>query len=391
MINKLFVLITFLVLVSFFSCSSDSSNIRNDVIALERDSLISGANTYLNEPVKTVTDASCERSAGGPHDYFSEGTYWWPDSTNPNSPYVRRDGFTNPNNFTIHRDLLYRLDKIVPTLVAAYLITNDKKYVSAAKMHLLGWFVNPKTKMNPNMLFAQAIHGRVTGRGIGIIDAMDLIEVAKSCDVLKHEGELSGKELNEIQNWFREFTTWLTTHKYGIDERDHGNNHSTVWALQVATYSKFIGDTANITFCRNLYKNFLLPRQMRADGSFPQELSRTRPYAYSLLNLEAMAALCQIASTKDDNLWNYIYQDSLGIQKAIDFMFPYIKDKSKWPDKPDVTGFRQWPRRQNSLLFAYMAYGDKKYYDLWKSLYKESNSQKLRSSVFVHEPLLWLE
>ena len=34
-----------------------------------------------------------------PHDYFSEGDYWWPDPKNPGGPYIRRDGFSNPANF----------------------------------------------------------------------------------------------------------------------------------------------------------------------------------------------------------------------------------------------------------------------------------------------------
>ena len=388
--SSLLVIILLLNIIIFFSCSSENGQVKDEIIAMERDSLISRADAYLNEPVQTITDTSCERSAGGLHDYYSEGTYWWPDSTNPDGPYIRKDGYFNPDNFNAHLQLINSLNRIVPTLVTAYIITNDEKYINPAKRHLLAWFVDEETKMNPNMLYAQAIHGRVTGRGIGIIDSKAFIDVARSCKVLKDRGKFSTDELAGLEKWFKEFTTWLTTHQYGIDERDHGNNHSTAWALQVAAYSQFTGDKTNFDFCRNLYKTFLLPHQMTKEGKFPDELGRTKPYAYSLFNMEAMSALCWVVSIPEDNLWNYTYQDTLNIRKAIDFMFPYIKDKSKWPYPPDVTGFDHWPVRQNSLLFAYFEYGDKKYYDLWKSLYKEANSGNLRRSVFIHQPILWL-
>ena len=63
------------------------------------------------------------RSAGGKHDFFSEGDYWWPDPTNPNGPYIQRDGMTNPDNFVEHRRAMIRLSLVVPALAAAYKLT----------------------------------------------------------------------------------------------------------------------------------------------------------------------------------------------------------------------------------------------------------------------------
>jgi hypothetical protein len=63
------------------------------------------------------------RSAGGPHDFFSEGDYWWPDPKNPSGPYVRRDGESNPDNFVEHRRALIRLSVEMPALTAAWKLT----------------------------------------------------------------------------------------------------------------------------------------------------------------------------------------------------------------------------------------------------------------------------
>ena len=57
--------------------------------------------------------------------------------------------------------------------------------------HVRAWFVNESTKMNPNLQYAQAIKGIATGRGIGIIDTVHLMEVAQSLWQLEKLGVLS--------------------------------------------------------------------------------------------------------------------------------------------------------------------------------------------------------
>ena len=56
---------------------------RFDLVAIETPRVIGKANNYLGEPPETVTSSHCERSAGGRHDYYSEGDYWWPDPEKP--------------------------------------------------------------------------------------------------------------------------------------------------------------------------------------------------------------------------------------------------------------------------------------------------------------------
>ena len=70
----------------------------------------------------------------------------------------------------------------IPTgnLTSANLITNDANYVNATKEHLSAWFIYDSIKMNPNLLYGQAIKGRHTGRSIGIIDSIHLTEVVKA-------------------------------------------------------------------------------------------------------------------------------------------------------------------------------------------------------------------
>jgi hypothetical protein len=141
-----------------------------DVARFDRARVIAAADRYLNEKPVTITASGSPRSAGGRHDFFSEGDYWWPDPKDPNGPYIQRDGMSNPDNFVEHRRALMRFSVQVPALTAAWMITRKKAYADKAAEHLRAWFINADTRMNPNLQYAQAIHGITTGRGIGIID-----------------------------------------------------------------------------------------------------------------------------------------------------------------------------------------------------------------------------
>ena len=86
-----------------------------EIEKIDHDRILHAADQYLSQPPVTITASSSQRSKGGKHDYFSEGDYWWPDPKNPNGPYIRRDGFSNPQNFNDHREALIRLSLIIRT------------------------------------------------------------------------------------------------------------------------------------------------------------------------------------------------------------------------------------------------------------------------------------
>jgi alginate lyase len=361
------------------------------VAAFDRARVLKAANKYLAESPITITSSHSPRSAGGIHDFFSEGDYWWPDPQNPGGPYVQRDGMSNPDNFNDHRRALMRLSVQVPALVAAWRITKNERYAKHAVRHLRAWFLDLSTSMNPNLQYAQAIHGRFTGRGIGIIDTIHLVEVSRAIEVLKDSSALSMTELGGITQWFKNYQTWMTTSKNGIEEREAKNNHGTCWVMQVAAFAQLTGDQKLLDFCRDRFKTVIVPNQIAVDGSFPQELRRTKPYGYSLFNLEAMAAVCQILSTPEDNLWTFQTSDGRGLQRAMEYITPFIRDKKTWPLKPDVMYDSEWPMRQSSLLFAGFALKRPDYVQLWKRLPADSQVEEVIRNFFIRQPVLWVQ
>jgi len=361
-----------------------------DLAKMDRQRILRAAEGYLHELPITITAFPSPRSAGGPRDYFSEGDYWWPDPQNPSGPYIRRDGMSNPDNFTAHRHALIRLSLQVPALTAAWRLTRDPRYAAHAAKHLRAWFLDAATLMHPNLQYSQAIHGLATGRGTGIIDTIHLVEVVRSIPFLEHSGALAPAELRGLRAWFATYLGWMTTSKNGKEERDAKNNHGTCWLMQASEFAAFTANRELSEFSRRRFKEVLVPEQIAADGSFPRELSRTKPYGYCLFNLDAMATVCQILSTPDDNLFSYTLPDGRGFAMAMAFMFPFIADKKSWPYPNDVEYFDDWPVRQPSLLFAGNALSKPEYFAVWRRLNPNPTVEEIIRNYPIRQPFLWV-
>ncbi len=362
-----------------------------DIALLERDRILRAARRFLSEEPMTITAYPAARSAGGRHDYFSEGDYWWPDPDHPGGPYIQRDGMSNPDNFVAHRRALIRFSIQMPALTAAWVLTRRAAYARQAARHLRAWFLDPSSRMNPNLQYAQAIHGRATGRGIGIIDTIHLVEVTRASAFLRTAGVLSTAEHAQLAQWFIEYLDWMTHSPNGLEEREARNNHGTCWVMQVAQFASYTANRELTGYCAERYRTVLVPGQLAADGSFPLELKRTKPYSYTLFNLDAFAAICQILSPLGEDLWHFQLADGRGMRAAMAFVFPYLADKRSWPYPKDVQYFDDFPVRQPSLLFAARAYREPRYLELWRRLDADPTVDEVIRNYPIRQPLLWIQ
>ncbi|MDD2798606.1 MAG: alginate lyase family protein [Bacteroidales bacterium] len=367
-----------------------SNAIASQIIEVERPRVLTLADSLLFVKPITVTDSSCPRSAGGLHDYYSEATYWWSDPKNPNGSYIRKDGMNNPENFDNHLKAIGRFSWIVGTETSAYLLTGKKEYAKAAVNHLKAWFVDTTTLMHPHLLYAQAIKGINTGRGIGIIDAVSLIEVSKSVEILEKSPYLSKLDGQIIREWFDTFMIWMNTHPYGIDEMNAKNNHGTWWHAQVAAYAHLVGDTSILWKCRKHYVEILLPTQMAKDGSLPLELERTKPYSYSLFCLDGFATLAHILTTKDFDAWNFALPNGSGMKNGVDFIKPYVTDRNCWPYNKDISHWVEQPGRRPFMFFAAMAQKDPTWIKIWKENDPNFPSEESKRNMPLKNPILWV-
>ncbi|MFM1961234.1 MAG: hypothetical protein RLZZ172_79 [Bacteroidota bacterium] len=357
----------------------------------------------LDQLPVTVTSSTSIRSAGGVHDFFSEGDYWWPDPRHVDSPYIQRDGMTNPDNFVDHRRAMIRFSRVMGALASAYLINLDERYAEQAFLHARAWFMDVETLMSPHLRFAQAIKGRFTGRGIGIIDTIHLLEVARALQVLENSKAALKTDYIIFRKWFADYLAWLTTHPYGLDESRALNNHGTCWTLQVAGFASFTGNDSLLQVCRGRFQDIHLPGQMAADGSFPKEIARTKPYGYSLFNLDAMVMICQVLEnsrgrvTSDKgrgmrgDLWSVTIDGGRSIQKGVDFLLPFVRDKKSWPFKQDVMYWDEWPVAHPFLLFSAIAYKDESIFQTWAELNHEPETEEVIRNLPIRHPLIWMK
>ncbi len=391
MIKKIYFIGVLLGCLSIITSKAFASDVlKNKVIHSVKETEIARAKAFLNANPVTVTDACCERSAGGKHDFYSEGDYWWPNPEDPKGPYVQRDGQTNPDNFTNHRYAMIRLSEIVATLTSAWLLTEEQIYADKALEHINAWFVDTATLMNPNLLYAQAIFGKVTGRGIGLIDAYHFVEVAQSAKLLANKGGMSAEEASKIKNWFREFLTWMTSHEYGIAEMNWPNNHGTCWAATAASMAVLTDNKEIIELCTHRFKTILLPNQMADNGSFPLELKRTKPYGYSLFNLDAFCNVAQILSTEKDNLFEFETADGKSLKKGMEFIYPYLADKSTWPFEKDIYIWNEWPVCHPAILFSGLAYENEDYINTYLKLPAYPIHPEVIRNLPVRHPVIWI-
>jgi hypothetical protein len=286
---------------------------------------------------------------------------------------------------------------MVPALTAAWLITQDKRYAEHAAAHLRAWFLDPATRMNPSLDYAQAVWGLAPGRSYGIIDTLHLVEVTRAARHLENAQTMTPTEFAGVREWFTEYMLWMLASKNGQEEEAAKNNHGTCWAVQVAAFAAYTGNENAMALCRERFRDHLLPEQMAADGSFPLELKRTKPYNYSLFDLDMLATVCVIASAAGtspggatNNLWQFALPNGNCYKKAVDFLFPYIEDKSKWPYTRDVEYFDDLPNRRPSLLFAGLAYRESKYIALWRTLPPDPKTAEIIRNFPIRQPVLWV-
>lgn len=384
--------------------------ISSDWRAAEKLRVLQLAPAALATEVRTLTSVRNPSSAGGPHDFSSDGDYFWPDPENPNGPYRARDGLSNPDNFNEHRRLLIAMAQQVCTLAAAYQLTREEKYAEAAVRHLRAWFADPATRMNPCLLYAQAVRGGATGRRIGLIDTLHLAEPALAVMALRGSEAMSAKMDAAITGWFRDYLLWLRTHPFGIEESRSRTNHSTCWTLQVACFARLVGDESALNECRRRFRDYHLGRQMALDGSFPEELLRTKPYGYSLFHLDALAAVARVLSTPGEDLGKFRLPDGRGVALGIEWLTPFVMDKSLWlqtvrrtapapggpvrTDKrvsPDILHWDDWPVRQPFLLFGALSADRREWLDLWRKLPADPTDEEVVRNFPIRQPLLWVD
>lgn len=134
-----------------------------------------------------------------------------------------------------------------------------------------------------------------------------------------------------MQRWFGDYLHWLQSSPLALKERDAPNNHGSWYSAQVAGIAWYLQQPALIKAMVALAQE-KISGQIRADGTQPLELARTRSFHYSLFNLQALTAVALLAQRcGDDDLWHYRGKQGGSLIAALDYMAPFSREAQPWP------------------------------------------------------------
>ena len=322
------------------------------------EALVHDADRALRVTPPSVMDKTRLPPSSDKHDYVSTAPYFWPDPARSNGlPYIRHDGKVNPESRSeaSDHDRLGRMAGTVQTLALAYYFTAKEPYAAHASRLLTVWFLEPATRMKPNMNFAQGVPGVNTGRGTGVLEGRSVVEAADAAQLLAGSKAWTPNDDSALRAWLAEFLDWLLTSKNGRDEAAARNNHGTFYDMQVLRLALVLGKTDLAKQIAAAAGAKRAATQIEPDGRQPLELQRTASLGYSAFNVQALFALATAAEYVGSDLWHYQTSDGRSIRKAVDFLLPYVDVPArKWPYeqiKPfDPVGFAA-VLRQASIVY----------------------------------------
>lgn len=333
------------------------------------------ADAALTHAPYTVVDKTMTPASGDKHDYMSMGPYWWPDpSKRDGLPYIRRDGRFNPERETNAFDVsdLEAMSQDVQALALAYYFTGEQRYADKAGELIRVWFLDPATRMNPNLNHGQAVPGRVSGRAEGVIDAHRLVRVVEAAGLLRPTSALSDEEDEALEAWFGDLVEWMATSPIGRAERAAENNHGLYFDTLITHFALFAGldDVAKAVAQRAAVRRFDV--QIDPDGSWPKELTRTRSLHYTTWTMTAAFDLADTAQCVGVDLWNHRSADGRSLRGAVDFLAPWAGREQAWSwpelDKTETGGLYE------VFLRAAWAWNEPAYADK-AAIYADRNSE----------------
>jgi len=294
--------------------------------------LLADADERLEQKPPSVMDKAQLPPSGDKHDYMSQAPYFWRDTNSPGKKYINLDGRRNPEAEKDSDAASFASScSAAHTLALAYFFSGDEKYAAKAAEFIRVWFLNPATRMNPNLNYGQGIPGELEGRPAGLITARWLADLVDAIGLLAGSKSWTTNDQQGMIVWAGDYFHWLTTSRIGLGEDAASNNHGTFYDVQAISLTLFLGNT---NFAREKLiaaREKRIAKQIQPDGKMPRELARTLSFNYSLFNLQAEMQLADLGRSAGVDLWHYQTANGRSILKAAEFMATFADPDRAWP------------------------------------------------------------
>jgi len=298
-------------------------------------SLCAEADKLLKQKPWSVMDKSRTPPSGDKHDYYTLAPYFWPNPKSADGlPYVRRDGELNPESKEgTDAKAFWEMGEAVETLGLAYFFTGHEAYAEKAAALVRTWFIDPASRMNPHLKYAQAVRGVNDGRGTGILESRHVVEATDGVALLIGSIAWKTGDQKALLAWLDSYYRWITESKNGRDERAAKNNHGTWYDAQVVHFALVLGLKAEAQQIAHAALASRIAAQIEPDGRQPLEIARTKSFDYCCFNLEAWLQLARASGHADIDMWVFTTPDGRGLSAALRFMAPFSDPAKPWIKK----------------------------------------------------------
>jgi hypothetical protein len=404
-------------------------------------SLLKHAQVALTAGPFAVTDKSVPPPSGSKHDYWSVASYFWPCNVacnhtlwtdcsrwcmppmavrdrkcvpmaikcdnNTGLPWASHDGYprdADQSGRYLKGDRP-RADGVTlntATLVLAWWFSSSgsgsqrgesgsqrgeggSQYLERAALLLRTFFLDPSTRMNPNMKFAQGVPGRFDG-GVGgtvdfgrlwmLLDAVRLMETDSSPSSPWTQQDRAG-----MRDWLAELLDWWMGSPDGRQARNITNNIGNAYDVQAMAMATFLGNASAAASLVNHDVRRRVDEQIAGSGALPKEDARSNSFGYHVGNLiqflnvaaavnssvEVVRAAHNVPlSPAAANVGHYISPKGGSIQGALNWLAPFCKDNATtWPFRMTNNSGEELkselPRCRLVYNWAGLVYGTERY------------------------------
>eukprot|EP00051_Salpingoeca_urceolata_P010295 m.125417 g.125417 ORF g.125417 m.125417 type:complete len:449 (-) comp16652_c0_seq1:60-1406(-) len=358
----------------------------------------------------SVTNSTLVAPSGDQHDYVSYGTYEWPCNAECNTtmfkhcgdwwrkpawwgnktwpppcnrtsglPYIPHDGYGSPYGHYDTECLIAMKEAVQPLALAAWVFQNATFGDAAARV-LRVWFLDPATKMNPNLEYSSLQPGAGGSCG-GIIatsfrwnvQLYDAVALLANCCCLSHgdntrKSPWTGSDAEGFAAWTRAYLTWLLTSGKGMAESRSHNNHGTWYSVNTLAQSLLLGNQSLANgLAHDLYndKPSGLTYQILASGQMPHETARADSVNYCTMNMQGLMALATVSehTSQGSRLWSWVNATSStgSIRRALDFLLPFATGEKEWPYSQASGDTSAWLSLAPLLRQAALVYNEPAY------------------------------
>jgi hypothetical protein len=312
-----------------------------EALALSEPSLASYLQSCADEALRRGPQSVVEKTtlppSGNHHDYWHPAPYWWPNPSTPDGlPFIRKDGQRVPGTALYEVDsarydrtaLQHMLDDTVVLALAGVALENDA-YLRHAASLVRTWFINPQTRMNPHLTYAQVRRGHngEAGFGDGIIEMRDIYLLLDAVRLLTRSDYLPQEDIAIFRTWLADYASWLDNSTAGRRECLAENNHGTFYDVQAGAIAASV---------RNRARQRMLG-QFSSDGSQPHELQRTKPRHYVCFGLAGWTILARVLGAFGDDLW-HLDSGKGGLLAGAFEWLARADTENLWP-RPEIDAF----------------------------------------------------